>query len=149
MSIAELNGEHIALAVTTLIGIIMKALLTCVTAYFQWQAKKDVSDINDAVNHRHIKKGNDALKLYDLVWENHLKSTELIEWKRTYDGGPLDSGTKVEDFFDSTTKRLETLSSDIAKINESCPEGGRLPCHWMTHQQKMKGSEADAKRKET
>jgi hypothetical protein len=90
-------AEHFVFAATIMAGIITTTFLSLITAYFQWKAKKDISQVNDAVNHRH-EKGHGALKLYDLVWENHIRSNELIEWKRSYDKGPLDDGTKVTTF---------------------------------------------------
>jgi hypothetical protein len=94
----NIDVEHVTFAVTLVLGVMTTAILSLLTAYFQWKAKKDISEVNDAVNHRHDKAGEGALKLYDLVWENHKRSNELIEWKRGYDEGPLDDGTKVHDF---------------------------------------------------
>lgn len=121
---------QIILGAITLLGVILTSVVGVITAYFQSKMKKEVSQVNDAVNHRH-EKGEGALKLYDLVWENHKRASELIEWKRTYDKGPLDDGHKVELFVHETNKRLEDLQKDVKEIKENCPEGGRLPCHYL------------------
>jgi len=72
----------------TLLGSIL-------AAYWAQHAKREATAANDAVNHRHE---SGTPRLYDLAVRNDERTKELIEWKRGYDGGPLDSGDKVEDF---------------------------------------------------
>ena len=84
-----------------------------VNAVFSYLSSARAKEINDAVNHRHEKRGADAPKLYDLAWENHRKVDELVEWKRTYQGGPLDDGNKVVEFVDRTERRLSTIEGAL------------------------------------
>lgn len=126
--------EMIQIALSALISLIGAA-----TAWIALRAKKAAEEANDAVNHRHKKvaaKGVEVsevappLKLYDLAWENHQKVDELIQWKRGYDGGPLDSGTKVEEFVEKTNSRLQAVESNIKHIRgsvEHCKE--HCPVH--------------------
>jgi hypothetical protein len=60
-------------------------------------AAKQSTQANDAVNHRHV---TGTPRLYDLALENRERAKELIDWKRGYDGGPLDSGVKVEEMME-------------------------------------------------
>lgn len=123
-----LSAEILVAAITSFLGL-CGVIITSVFGYLihknqnQFkgdfnQSKEEISQINDAVNHRHDKKGQDAPKLYDMMWENHLKADELIQWKRGYDGGPLDDGTKVQEFFDETNDRLGKIEN---KLTESPP----------------------------
>ena len=100
------DSTHIIVSLIGLAGV-------SVTAVFSYLSSSRAKEINDAVNHRHEKRGADAPKLYDLAWENHRKVDELIEWKRTYQGGPLDDGNKVVDFVESTERRLSKLEGAI------------------------------------
>jgi hypothetical protein len=135
---------------TAIIGAIVLGVLT-------WIAKQ-VNQVNDAVNHRHKRKtsnGETPPKLYDLAIENHQKIVEnhqridglsedlgeLVEWKRSYDGGPMDNGVKVIEFHSETHERLGNLEETVTKIDktltvietklgsrpclfdETCPEG--------------------------
>lgn len=106
---AELIHVDFVVAVLALIGVLITAGVSIVTVVLQHKSKRSIEDINDAVNHRHEKRGEGAMKLYDLVWENHKKADELIDWKRGYEGGPLDNGQKVCDFVDTITERVEKL----------------------------------------
>ena len=119
-----MTDAHIELlvAVGYAVGIALAAALSGVGAWFTRRAMKSIEDVNDAVNHRHVKKGEGALKLYDLVWENHCKATELIEWKRGYDGGPLDNGTKVETFVTNSSKALDDLACEVKSLKKVCPK---------------------------
>lgn len=103
------------------IGYALIAALGAYTAYNAKKAKESGDQINDAVNHRHIKAGPDAPKLYDAVIHLHertnhidMKADELIEWKRGYDGGPLAHGEKVLDF----VKSVNDLKSQVDYLNE-------------------------------
>ena len=96
----------IVLATFSMIG-------TAVSAFVTLKSRKVLYDVNDAVNHRHEKKGVGALKMYDLLWETHARSNELIEWKRSYDDGPLDNGSKVHDFMAGLESRLQKIEDKI------------------------------------
>lgn len=128
---------QIVLAVITLAGVVITSVVGSISAFYTSRMRKDVDSVNDAVNHRHLKTGSsDAPKLYDLAWENHVKVSELIEWKRTYDGGPFDSGTKVEEYVKQNNEAIKEIKEDVRKIKENCPEGGRLPCHYLVAKSK-------------
>jgi hypothetical protein len=118
----ELLGIHettgVIIAVITMGGVVFTSVVACLTALFQWKAKQSLSEVNDAVNHRHEKHGASSLKLYDLVWENHERTNELIEWKRSYDDGPLDDGNKVNDFVGTIDKFREEASEHFNKLDD-------------------------------
>ena len=132
-----INAEHLIITFTVLLGVLTTAILSLLTAYFQWKAKKDIADVNDAVNHRHVKAGDGALKLYDLVWENHQRSNELIEWKRGYDGGSFSEPAKVEQFVNQTSAFQMHATDELKKLNEKV-DGLELrpPCVMHTEQDK-------------
>jgi len=109
------------------------AIGSAVTAWLQYKAHKRLkpmdqaqrnieeltkvlTEVNDAVNHKHEKRGPDAMKMYDLVWETHEKVDEVIQWKRSYDGGPLDMGHKVVNFVD----RMEESCKKIEELEIVC-----------------------------
>lgn len=107
----------IALLLTGVVG-----LLTLIVGALGMMAKKILklcAETNDAVNMQHERKdadGNVPPKIFDLVWENHKKTDELIGWKRGYDEGPLDNGHKVREFVDDTNKRLDHHSDELRKM---------------------------------
>ena len=111
-----MDDNIVVVAVITLIGVMITAIFSFLTAVIVSRSGKEVSEINDAVNHRHIKKGPTALKLYDLVWENHTTAKELIEWKRSYDKGPLDDGHKVTEFVDHVNSKLQDVEDSIENL---------------------------------
>lgn len=119
----------------SLFGVIVTAILSYINNIRSKNSKKIIDEINDAVNRRHEKRGPSAPKLYDLIWENHQKADELIQWKRGYDGGPLDNGQKAEDFYQETTSRLSAIEQSIKEINF------RPPC---THPDFMKQNEQNS-----
>jgi hypothetical protein len=98
-------------AIAVVVGIITVGVFVVRVV---WYLKTAIDQINDSVNHRH-EKGAGAPKLYDLSWENHKKVTELIEWKRSYDGCPLDRGDKVYEFY----KQVEALELRVNEIDEA------------------------------
>lgn len=115
--------EVVIAAITStlgLIGVVFTAIISMMNGAASKKLKKIMNEINDAVNHRHDKKGPDAPKLYDLIWENHEKADELIQWKRSYDGGPLDNGIKVMEFFEETNSRLNTIETKITDLDKKC-----------------------------
>jgi len=116
------DSTHIIVSMIGFLGIV-------VTAFLSYLTHRHTREINDAVNHRH-ERGPDALKLYDLALDNHAttrvleqqnkalakQGNELIEWKRSYENGPLDTGSKVgefvelvEDHMTETKERLDRL----------------------------------------
>jgi hypothetical protein len=112
---------NVVVALVTLGGVVLTSVLAFIVAWMQVRTRRNIDEINDAVNHRHLKAANGSdvpPKLFDLVWESHKDSKELIEWKRGYDGGPLDNGTKVEEFVD----RMDNLADKVDQIsqNEGC-----------------------------
>ncbi len=85
-----------------------------VSAVFSYLCHRHTREINDAVNHRHAKTGDpNTPKLFDLVWENHQKADELIQWKRSYDGGPLDTGVKAHQWVNDISQQIEDLQEQI------------------------------------
>ncbi len=113
-----MNGDdfvEIVLGLFGLVGVMTGAL-------FSYLGLRHSRQINDAVNHRH-ERGPEALKLYDLALENRSSANrlqhqaeELLVWKRSYEGGPLDTGAKADDFveivgahMDETKERLDKL----------------------------------------
>jgi hypothetical protein len=113
--------EIVVAAITStlgLVGVIITAVFSYANSITAKDSRRIIEEINDAVNHRHDKKGPDAPKLYDLIWENHKKSDELIQWKRSYDDGPMEDGTKATVFFIETQNRLDKIESTIEKLSE-------------------------------
>lgn len=137
-----MNADHwLALAYAG--GIAATALLSAIAAWITKKVRDSIEDINDAVNHRH-KRGADSPKLYDAVLHLHErvdcvdgKCDQMILWKHQYDAGPLGTGEKVVKFVDDTNKKIESIAEDVRKIKDSCPEGGKLPCHWLVNRQKQ------------
>ena len=106
------------------IGYVIVAALGAYSAYHAKKAKESSDQINDAVNHRHDKAGPHAPKLYDAVIGLHErantiddKADELLEWKRGYAGGRLDTGDKVKDFVES----VDELKEQVTDLCERCP----------------------------
>ena len=132
-----ISAEHLIVTFTVLAGVLTTAMLSLLTAYFQWRAKKDISEVNDAVNHRHVKAGDGALKLYDLVWENHQRANELIEWKRGYDGGSFSEPAKVEKFVDQTSDFQKHTTQEIKRLHSKVDSLElRPPCVMHSEQNK-------------
>jgi len=105
------------------VGYIVTAAIGTYTAWTAKKAKENSEQINDAVNHRHEKAGPNAPKLYDAIISLHehgermdKKADELLEWKRTYDGGPLDTGHKVIEFVDS----VKALKENVDSLTKHC-----------------------------
>lgn len=107
------DSTHIIISIIGFFGIVVSAM-------FSYLTHRHAREINDAVNHKHDKAGPGAAKLYDLMWENHQKADELIQWKRSYDGGPLDHGAKVVEFVETTTDRLKAIETDLIDIKKAC-----------------------------
>ncbi len=124
--VAEISSWH---EVGYSIGLTIAAIAS---AYSAWHSKKakDTGDvINDAVNHRHLKandKGELPPKLYDAVLHLHErtdnideKADEILLWKRSYDGGPLDAGSKVVEF----VKSVDALKDRMDRLHGECKKG--------------------------
>lgn len=118
MSLDTIFTELVVLIIMGFIALIGIS----VSAWVAVTSKRVLNEVNDAVNHRHEKRGDGAPKMYDLLWETHEKSNELIEWKRTYDGGPLSTGLKVVEFVDTVFDRLDALEEKTARdCCNNCP----------------------------
>ena len=92
---------------------LINVVASVVGGIFAYLAAHRSRQVNDAVNHRHEKRGEGAMKLYDLAWENHKATDELISWKRSYEGGPLDKGDKVREFCQQTEERLKQIETKM------------------------------------
>lgn len=83
-----------------------------------------VNEVNDAVNHAD-KRGPDAMKLYDMVMDAHRRGkatadqvSELVDWKRSYENGPMDTGVKVIEYVEGTSKKLDELGAKVDQCKE-------------------------------
>lgn len=85
---------------------LIAAIVSAAGAYWAQQARNESRAANSAVN----RNDKDSPRIYDLM-------LELIAWKRGYDGGPLDTGSKVDKFVGETNTRLEA----IEKLCDQCP----------------------------
>ena len=94
------------------------ALLAGIGAYFSGRARREAQQANKAVNNAQ----NGQPRIYDMIFELHAQGRELIDWKRTYDGGPLDSGTKVTAFVARVDGELETIRRDVHEIRTNCKQ---------------------------
>lgn len=104
------------------IGYVFIAAMGAYTAYQAKKAKDSGAAIEDSVNHRHLQPQGTP-RLYDAIIELHQhshrmdeKTDELLEWKRTYDGGPLDGGAKVTAFVES----VDELKLQVQKLEHHC-----------------------------
>ena len=93
------------------------ALIAGLGALLAALAKKHAKQANDAVNRRHV---TGTPRIYDMVLDLHTQAAELVQWKRSYDGGPLDSGEKVERFVERIDQDIHTLREDVTHIRENC-----------------------------
>lgn len=94
------------------------ALLAGIGAYFSGRARREAQQANKAVNNAQ----NGQPRIYDMIFELHAQGRELIDWKRTYDGGPLDSGPKVTAFVERVDGELETIRRDVHEIRTNCKQ---------------------------
>lgn len=104
-------------AIATMLGVIISSIFSYLSKVHAKTARKNAEEANDAVNHRHTTEP----KLYDLALKNHAMARELIEWKRGYAEGPLDSGSKAQNFVNATNAHIERLDKKIDQIKTSCP----------------------------
>jgi hypothetical protein len=97
----SLNASTVV-ALITLAGTIMSSFIALAAAVFASRANK-------AVNGR----GAGEPVIYDMVKETRDKVVLLQAWKDDYNGGPLDTGDKVDAFV-----------SKVEKINDTCESLG-------------------------
>ncbi len=112
------------------IGYGIIALIGMYTAWHTRKVTKMSASIEDSVNHRHAKPEGTP-RLYDAIIELHQhshrmdeKTDELLEWKRTYDDGPLDTGSKAFKFVES----VHELKEQVNKLEKHCKEGDYDGC---------------------
>lgn len=97
-----------------------------------------VNEVNESVNHRHEKDGDQGRTLYDLAVENnkriHKVESELkslTDWQSSYRGGPLDHGDKVKQFVEQMAgcaEKIDRHYEDLKQfaIDIGCPlKGGK------------------------
>jgi len=94
MSVYDMDWTTIGVALFGFLGVFFGAFFSYLSQKQGRANKIIVDEINDAVNNRH-NKGENALKLYDLAWENH---------KRV----------------DNLTSTCDDLSLRVTNIEESC-----------------------------
>jgi hypothetical protein len=98
-------------ALLTLCGVIL-------STFYARHAKTEASQANKAVNQR----GPGEPTLYQLVLNMFAKVEQISKWKATYEGGPLDEGSKVRSFVekvDSIEKTVKELKQDVKTYG--CP----------------------------
>ena len=79
------------------------------SAVYSFLSHRNAKQANDAVNHRHR---TGTPRLYDLMIRTDERVDELIEWKKSYEGGPLDSGKKVCEFVEGVERMKEKPNPD-------------------------------------
>jgi Spy/CpxP family protein refolding chaperone len=104
-------------ALLTLAGVIFSSVMALAAA-------KHAKGSNVAVNNR----SNGEPKIYDLalntykeLLETRSQLNEQQKWHDEYEGGPLDTGKKVEDFVGRVEEMAKTCTSakeDVSKIRE-------------------------------
>jgi hypothetical protein len=94
-------------------------LVVTMSAIFAKRASMQAAEANDAVNHRHA---DGSPRLYDLAIRNDQRLDELLEWKRGYDGGPLDTGQKVTDFMAEFEKLRASCQCEICPFKQESKE---------------------------
>jgi hypothetical protein len=114
----EVNSENVAHVGVTLC-ILISTVWSFLSARRSKVAASQATQANDAVNHRHI---NQTPRLYDVVLKTDKQVDELVNWKRTYDGGPLDSGQKVIDFMDTFLELRSHVREHDDKIEDIVDE---------------------------
>jgi len=92
------------------------AFLAGLGAYFAGRARREAQQANKAVNNA----DNGQPRIYDMIFDLHRRSAELMDWKRTYDGGPLDNGAKVTAFVERVDTELHEIRHDVREIRKNC-----------------------------
>jgi hypothetical protein len=124
------------------LGLIMTAILSGVAAWISHRMSRAVEEVNDAVNHRHVKAGPGAPKLYDALIHLHekvddlsSKAFELSEWKKGYESksNPFRDADSIKDYTSAISKSINDLelkmAENCAALTESIKDlQGRPPC---------------------
>ena len=97
--------EHLIAALT--------ACLAGLGAYFAGRARNEAKNANRAVNNT----GGSQPRIYDMIFDLHDSSKELVEWKRSYEGGPLDSGPKVVEFVSRVDRDLGKMDVTMDRLD--------------------------------
>ena len=123
----ENHLSEVIIAALAFMGVLISQwVIFCVSMRNEKRNSRVVEEINDAVNHRHLRadsSGNVPLKMYDLIWETHQRGDELIEWKRSYDHGPLDNGQKVHEFVQKVDKMQQSIDGISERLEENRCKG--------------------------
>ena len=79
--------------------------------------KRDIADVNDAVNHRHESGGD---RLYDSVQKTAVDVAviktnvhKLDKWREGYEASPWNSGKGVEDWLERNEKRIRCIEQKL------------------------------------
>ena len=96
------------------------AFLAGVGAWAAGRARHEAKAANKAVNN--VDRPSNQPRIYDMVFDLHAQGKELIEWKRTYDGGPLDDGKKVTAFVERVDGELASIKNDVHEIRANCAQ---------------------------
>lgn len=95
------------------------ALLGAITLWFaadarrhSKEARKQASETNSAVNQN----AGGAPRIYDMLLRVHTDVRELRDWMQTYQGGPLDSGHKVDKFVADVRTQVAELRADVHEM---------------------------------
>jgi hypothetical protein len=94
------------------------AFLAGVGAWFAGRARTEAKQANKAVNNA----AHGQPRIYDMIFDLHTASKELIAWKHSYDGGPLDNGAKVKEFVDRIDSELTEIRDDVKLIRTNCKQ---------------------------
>ena len=105
--------SNIIVAIVMVTGVVFTAITSCLIAYWQSKSRKDISEVNDSVNHRH-ERGANALKLYDLAFENHQKIDQIVEWQNDFRDSPFQSGDQIMRFVEGADTRVSAVESRLA-----------------------------------
>ena len=102
---------------------IVAGILLILSWYGKSHAKKaaqQASSANDAVNHRH----KTQPRLFDVVLKNNAAAQELLEWKRSYDDSPWNTGKGVKDWLEENRQEICNLKKHchLHEKNQSCKE---------------------------
>ena len=109
--------------ITSLIGL-LAALVAAVSIVIRRAVGKvgeGVDSVNASVNNR--KNGEPGLyemmaHVYQSVDHVRDRVEELVSWKRTYDGGPLDNGAKAEDFVRTVDRKFAEIHARLEELGK-------------------------------
>jgi len=100
-----------AVALLALTGSIVAGTTGIMVAIIMRRNQREMGAVNRAVNNR---APNEPI-LYDLVKSTHDKVHEIEQWKAQYQGGPLDTGAKANEFVKDVHK-LEDVINETAEL---------------------------------